>query len=74
MDLNELNNYRKFWSDYTRYQDTLALLHWDSEVMMPEQGRNERSEQIALLSSHIHKMYTSKQFDDYIGEVKLRIP
>ncbi|NBU99636.1 MAG: carboxypeptidase M32, partial [Spirochaetia bacterium] len=26
------------------------------------------------LSSHIHKMYTSKQFDDYIGEVKLRIP
>lgn len=74
MDLNEINNYRKYWSDYVRYQDTLSLLHWDSEVMMPEGAREERSEQIALLSTHIHKLYTGKQFDDLIGEVKHKIP
>lgn len=74
MDLNEFTEYRKFWSDYTRLQDTLSLLHWDSEVMMPEAAREERAEQIALLSTHLHKLYTGTQFDDLIGEVKYRIP
>ena len=40
----------------------LGLLHWDLETNMPPGGIAPRTQQIALLSGHIHEEKTSKQF------------
>ncbi|MDX1960943.1 MAG: carboxypeptidase M32 [Leptospiraceae bacterium] len=59
-----LKSYRKIWSELVHYQDILSLLHWDSEVFMPEDARDNRSEQIAQLSSLCHKIFTGNELSD----------
>ncbi len=44
------------------YNSILSLLHWDQETFMPPGGIIPRSEQIALLSSQIHDMKTSRKY------------
>lgn len=67
---NELESYRKFWKQYTRLGDITSLLHWDSEVMMPEDGREERAEQISQLSSLSHQMFTGDESKRHIENLK----
>ena len=68
--MNELKNYRNFWKEYTRLGDIISLLHWDSEVMMPDDGREERAEQISQLSSLSHKMFTGDASKRHIENLK----
>lgn len=44
------------------YGSILSLLHWDQETQMPSGGITARSQQIALLSKHVHEEKTSKKF------------
>lgn len=39
----------------------VAVLGWDQEVYMPEEGIKARSEQLSTLSSLAHKMFTSEE-------------
>jgi carboxypeptidase Taq len=68
--MNELQSYRNFWKEYTRLGDIISLLHWDSEVMMPDDGRAERAEQISQLSSLSHKMFTGDESKRQIENIK----
>ena len=68
--MSEIESYRKFWKEYTRLGDIISLLHWDSEVMMPDDGREERAEQISQLSSLSHRMFTGDESKRHIENLK----
>lgn len=68
--MDAIQKYRKFWQEYTRLNDVISLLHWDSEVMMPEAARGERAEQIAQLSTQSHKMFVGEEFSRLIEEAR----
>ena len=51
------------------YSSILSLLHWDQETYMPSGGIAPRSEQIALLSGHIHELKTSRKYRDLLGKL-----
>lgn len=59
---NIIEEYRNYWKNLVNVQNVISVLHWDSEVVMPEQGRLERAEQISGLSALHHKLYTSEEF------------
>lgn len=62
------------------FSSILHLLHWDLETYMPPGAISVRSEQIALLSSHIHSLKTSRTYKNLLekivhlksGKVKLK--
>lgn len=62
------------------YNSILSLLHWDLETYMPSGAINSRSDQIALLSAHIHELKTSHKYrrlleklvDLSSGKIKLK--
>ncbi|HMV44743.1 MAG TPA: carboxypeptidase M32 [Leptospiraceae bacterium] len=68
-----LQSYRNFWKEYTRLGDIISLLHWDSEVMMPDDAREERAEQIAQLSSLSHKMFTGDEAKQHLENLEALI-
>lgn len=51
------------------YHSILALLHWDQETFMPPGAIVARSEQISLLSAHIHELKTSKKQKNLIEKL-----
>ncbi len=73
-----MESFKKFWKDYSTIGDIISLLHWDSEVMMPEDARSERGDQIAYLSSLSHKMFTgdecAKLIDEYNNYLEKNLP
>ena len=51
------------------YGSVLTLLHWDQETYMPPGGISPRGEQIALLSSLIHDLKTSRKFKGFLEKL-----
>ncbi|MBN2079601.1 MAG: carboxypeptidase M32 [Spirochaetes bacterium] len=71
----ELN---RAWARISRIEQAIALLHWDMETCMPEDGSGPRSEQLALLSEVGHEWLTSdataRLIEDAENEVALTGP
>jgi carboxypeptidase Taq len=44
------------------YDSVISLLHWDQETYLPSGAITPRSEQIALLSAHVHDLKTSRKY------------
>ncbi|PJZ47009.1 carboxypeptidase M32 [Leptospira brenneri] len=65
-----LENYRKQYRKIKLFQDISSVLHWDSEVMMPEEGREYRSAQIAAVAELTHDWMTDKSFLNQIQLAK----
>lgn len=51
-----------------QYNSVLTLLHWDQETYMPSGGIALRSEQISLLSTHIHDLKTSRHWKQLLAK------
>lgn len=68
-----LENYRKQYRKIKLFQDIASVLHWDSEVMMPEEGREYRSSQIAAVAELTHDWMTDKSFLKQIETTKKSI-
>ncbi|MBM9548081.1 carboxypeptidase M32 [Leptospira sp. 201903074] len=68
-----LENYRKQYRKIKLFQDVASALHWDSEVMMPEEGREYRSAQIAAVAELTHDWMTDKSFLSQIQSAKQSI-
>lgn len=68
-----LENYRKQYRKIKLFQDIASVLHWDSEVMMPEEGREYRSSQIAAVAELTHDWMTDKSFFNQIETAKKSI-
>jgi carboxypeptidase Taq len=47
-------------------RSTVALLQWDQETMMPPRGASLRAEQIALLSSLVHRQMTDPRIGEWL--------
>ncbi len=54
-----LDKFKKQWSRISVLDQTIAILSWDMETYMPEDGVAARSEQVALLSELAHQWLVS---------------
>lgn len=57
-----LETYRNKFRRIKLFQDITSVLHWDSEVMMPKEGREYRAAQISAVSELTHEMMTASSF------------
>jgi len=60
---------RKQLSELRHLDQTIALLGWDEETMLPNAGRAERGGQLATLEGIRHAMLVSDRFGDLVEEV-----
>src|SRR5690242_8396116 len=56
--------------DAALVQSISGLLGWDQETMMPSDGAEHRSKQMALLAGLFHERITSKEVASMLGEVE----
>lgn len=56
-------------SELRHLDQTIALLDWDEETMLPSAGRVERGEQLATLEGIRHAMLVSDRLGDLVEEV-----
>ncbi|MCB1141021.1 MAG: carboxypeptidase M32 [Leptospiraceae bacterium] len=70
METKEFTRYKKYWTNINHFQNILSLLHWDSEILLPENARQERADQIAVLSTKIHESFVSEELDEILHNLK----
>jgi carboxypeptidase Taq len=56
-------------SELRHLDQTIALLGWDEETMLPPAGRGERGEQLATLEGIRHTMLVSDRLGDLVEEI-----
>ncbi|WP_165783739.1 carboxypeptidase M32 [Leptospira kmetyi] len=61
-ELKSFTEYRAAYQEISTLRNILSVLHWDSEITLPEEGRSERGAQIGLLSGLIHSKYAGENF------------
>ncbi|MBN2157776.1 MAG: carboxypeptidase M32 [Spirochaetes bacterium] len=66
----KLDNFIKRWARISRLEQTAAVLGWDMETFMPEEGVKPRSEQIALLSEISHQWLVAPETRCLIEEAE----
>ncbi len=57
------------FEDLSRFQQIMAVLHWDYATMMPSGGAQARGEQFAALQSLIHERLTDPRVGQWLDEV-----
>src|SRR4030042_5377079 len=57
----KLEKFQKQWARISRLEQTVAILSWDMETYMPDDGVKARSEQLALLSELAHQWLISDE-------------
>ena len=55
--------------DLVILQSAEAIIHWDMETMMPPKAVEQRSQQLALLSSISHKMSTAPEIGQLLNAI-----
>ncbi|AOP35776.1 peptidase M32 [Leptospira tipperaryensis] len=61
-ELKSFAEYRAAYREIWTLRNILSVLHWDSEITLPEEGRTERGDQIGLLSGLVHSKYAGDKF------------
>ncbi len=60
--------------DYSKttalYESTIGLLHWDQRTYLPKGGRAHRSEQIATMTSLVHRRATDPRLGEILAEAE----
>ncbi|MDR3556818.1 MAG: carboxypeptidase M32 [Syntrophobacteraceae bacterium] len=60
--------------DYSKttayYQSAMGLLHWDQRTCLPKEGRAHRSEQLAAMTSLVHRRATDPGFGEILAEAE----
>ena len=62
------------WKQVTLLESTAAVLGWDEQVMMPQQGSAWRSEQLAYLAGLVHQELIAKGLDTCLSELEQAPP
>lgn len=65
-----LDRFKERWARISVLEQTIAVLGWDMETFMPEEGVNARSEQIALLTELAHRWLVSDETARLIGDAE----
>jgi carboxypeptidase Taq len=71
-----MTSYERLAARFSRLNDlngALAVLHWDSAVMMPSGGAAARADQIATLTMACHDLMTEAGLDDALSEAESEV-
>lgn len=68
--MNTYQNYIAHLSKIADVSNSIALLNWDQEVMMPPKGAEKRAQQIATLSGILHELSTENAFGKLLEILK----
>lgn len=60
--MNTYQDYTNYLSKIADVANSIAILNWDQEVMMPPKGAEKRAQQIATLSGMHHELSTEKTY------------
>jgi carboxypeptidase Taq len=66
-------NYEKFKAHLSKIADiryASALMHWDQETYMPENGAPFRAQQLSTLAGFVHELATSDELGNLLQELK----
>ena len=66
------DTYEQFEEHVRRYHyvgDASSVLHWDQEVMMPDEGTPARAKQLSTLSTMSHDLLTDDQLAEWLDEL-----
>ena len=68
-----MSNYEKLTAHYqsiNHFNHAQSMLGWDAAANMPSGGNDARSQAMAELSVHIHRLSTQTQLEEWIGEAQ----
>ncbi len=68
-----IKTYRQSYRKIKIFQDIASLLQWDSEVMMPKNGREYRSTQLAEIAQLTHEWTVSEDYKSKIKAAKTAV-
>ena len=68
--MDKLEELKKLQKGIILLNQSLALLQWDMEVNLPEEGSQTRAEQTSLLSSLVHEKFTSDRLYNLAKELE----
>lgn len=64
--MKNYEDYKNHCSKIADIANSIALLNWDQEVMMPKKGAKRRAQQIATLAGIHHELGTEKDFGNLL--------
>lgn len=67
-----MNLYEKYTNHIKRVADisyAAAVLNWDQETYMPENGAEQRASQLSTLSGIAHELFTSNEFGNVLKQL-----
>ena len=64
-----LKRLREIDREYRLLSHTAAILHWDQEACMPEEGVSDRADQLSLLSGLVHDRITHPEIGERLTEL-----
>lgn len=67
--MNNYEQYKNLLSKIADINNSIAVLSWDNEVYMPQDGASFRSQQIATLSGMAHEMFTHESFGESLQKL-----
>ncbi len=67
---SSLDKFKELWARISRLDRASAVLSWDMETYMPEEGVAPRAEQLALLSELGHRWLISEEMGNAIKEAE----
>lgn len=67
---NTYHSLENLFKQQSDIDGAIAMLHWDSAVMMPDGGAEVRAEQIATLTALRHGLLTAPHVADLLGEAE----
>jgi carboxypeptidase Taq len=66
---NSLSRLKEIGKEIKLLEHAMALLGWDQETYMPPKAVEERSEQLSLLQTILHRKATTTEIGDLLGEL-----
>lgn len=71
--MSAYSNLKRHFNKIATLAEIEAMLNWDMETTMPEGAHESRSEQVALLETHIHALTREEQVSEWLENAKAEI-
>mgnify|MGYP006091602663 CR=1 FL=1 len=65
---NSYNKLKEIFREVSIFSDIEGILHWDMATKMPFNARENRTNQLVLISKFKHNLLSNKKIDDLINE------
>lgn len=68
--MENIEKVNETYSEIRNLEEITNLLHWDQEVMMPEEGAEARSKQLSLLSKLMHRSLNDEELSSALKKIE----